>query len=118
MDETSLRRLLERALVNEPPIGPVARDSLRAGLKFRRRRRAWGVAASTAAVAAIAVAIPAVSGVFGNLPSAPGTRIPNRARGTVYVDAGANAVTPITATNTPGKPIRLGSGLYAIAITP
>ncbi len=105
MDETSLRRLLERALVNEPSIGPVARNSLRAGLKLRRRRRAWGVAGSTAVVAAIAASIPAVSGALGNIPSARGTRIPNRARGTtVYVDA--------------GKPIKLGNGLDTIAITP
>ena len=62
MDETSLRRLLERALVNEPSIGPVARNSLRAGLKLRRRRRAWGVDGSTAAVAAITASIPVVSG--------------------------------------------------------
>ena len=39
MDETSLRALLERALVPEPPIGPVAGNSLRAGIKLRRRRR-------------------------------------------------------------------------------
>jgi len=49
MDETSLRELLERALVPEPPIGPVVDNSLRAGIKLRRRlrlRAAAGVAAS------------------------------------------------------------------------
>ena len=62
MDETTLRRVLDGALVYEPPIGPVAQNALRAGIKRRRRRRVLGVAGSVAATAAIAVAIPAVTG--------------------------------------------------------
>ena len=61
MDETTLRRVLDGALVHEPPIGPVAQNALRAGIKLRRRRRVLGVAGSVAATAAIAVAIPAVT---------------------------------------------------------
>jgi hypothetical protein len=62
MDETTLRTVLDGALVHEPPIGPVAQNALRAGIKLRRRRRVLGVAGSVAATAAIAVAIPAVTG--------------------------------------------------------
>ena len=66
MDETSLRALLERALVPEPPIGPVADNSLRAGIKLRRRRRMRAAAGSAAAIAVIAVAIPVVTGALGH----------------------------------------------------
>jgi hypothetical protein len=67
MDETSLRRLLDSALVGRPPMGPVAHNALRAGLKLRRRRiqRAAGGAA---AVAIIAVTIPATIGILGHTP--------------------------------------------------
>ena len=67
MDETSLRALLERALVPEPPIGPVADHSLRAGIKLRRRRRMRAAAGGAAAIAVIAVAIPVVTGALGSI---------------------------------------------------
>ena len=67
MDETSLRALLERALVPEPPIGPVADNSLRAGIKLRRRRRMRAAAGVAAAIAVIAVAIPVVTGALGSI---------------------------------------------------
>ena len=66
MDEASLRALLERALVPEPPIGPVADHSLRAGIKLRRRRRMRAAAGGAAAIAVIAVAIPVVTGALGH----------------------------------------------------
>jgi hypothetical protein len=66
MDETSLRRLLDSVLVGRPPMGPVARNALRAGLKLRRRRRIQGAAGGAAAVAIIAVAIPATMGILGH----------------------------------------------------
>ncbi len=63
MDETSLRKLLDSALAHEPPIGPVAQKSLRAGIRLRRRRLALSATArALAAVAVIAVVIPAVNG--------------------------------------------------------
>jgi hypothetical protein len=68
MDETSLRRLLDSALVGRPPMGPVAHNALRAGLKLRRRRRIQGAAGGVAAVAIIAVAIPSTIGVLGHTP--------------------------------------------------
>ena len=110
MDEASLRALLERALVPEPPIGPVADNSLRAGIKLRRRRRMRAAAGGAAAAAVIAVAIPVVTGALGGTHRPP------------YRDDGAGgdrlrhaqqpaAVTPIsTITNTAGKPIRVGKG--------
>jgi hypothetical protein len=68
MDETSLRRLLDSALVGRPPMGPVAHNALRAGLKLRRRRRIQGAAGGAAAIAIIAVTIPATIGILGHTP--------------------------------------------------
>ena len=118
MDETSLRVLLERALVPEPPIGPVADNSLRAGIKLRRRRRMRAAAGGAAAIAAIAVAIPVVTGALGHT-AARRTGTTAQAE-TVYVVHNAGwFVTPIsTITNTAGKRIRAAKGAMAIAITP
>jgi DNA-binding beta-propeller fold protein YncE len=121
MDETWLRGVLERALVGEPPIGPVTRNSLQAGIKLRRRRRARGAAGSVAVVAVIAVAIPAVTGAFGSTSPVRRTGVQQAARGpTVYVANGStDTVTPITtASNTPGKPVKVGNEPWVIAITP
>jgi hypothetical protein len=68
MDETSLRRLLDSALVGRPPMGPVVHNALRAGLKLRRRRRIQGAAGGAAAAAIIAVTIPATIGILGHTP--------------------------------------------------
>jgi DNA-binding beta-propeller fold protein YncE len=113
MDETSLPALLEAAFGDdEPPTGPAGRNWLREGIRMRRARmrRAAGGAA---VIAAAAVAVPAVTGVFGNSTAAPGA-------GTAYVVIqGSGTVVPINlATNTPERPIHVGRSLYAIAITP
>jgi DNA-binding beta-propeller fold protein YncE len=138
MDETSLRGLLETAVGDEPPIGPVARDSLRAGIKLRRRARIRHAAAAAAVVAVMAAVLPAVTGVFGNTAAGPhpgaarqgtgdasnsggGTARPGAAaRGTAYViNSGGGTVTPIDlATNTPGKPIKVSGEPVAMAIAP
>jgi len=68
MDETSLRGLLDSALVGRPPMGPVVHNALRAGLKLRRRRRIQGAAGGAAAIAIIAVTIPATIGILGHTP--------------------------------------------------
>jgi S1-C subfamily serine protease len=68
MDETTLRRLMDGALAGEPPLGPVADNALRAGIKARRRR-ILSAAGSMAAAAAIAVAIPVVAGPLGAPPA-------------------------------------------------
>jgi Trypsin-like peptidase domain len=64
MDETTLRALLDSALTDEPPIGPVADKAMRAGSKLRRRR-VLSTAGSMAVAAAIAVVIPGVTGPLG-----------------------------------------------------
>jgi YVTN family beta-propeller protein len=115
MDETTLRRLLDSALVHEPPMGPVAQNALRAGIKLRRRRRIVGAARGVAVAAAIAVAIPAVT---RQLVTPPAGR--EHTQFTTYVtNSLSNTVTPIAAvSNTPGKPIKVGKRPSAIAITP
>ena len=119
MDETSLRELLDSALTREPPMGPVARNSLQAGIKIRRRRRALGAAGSAAAVAALAIAIPAVTGALRHTSAVPRAGIPSAP--IVYVASGerTDTVTAISAaTNTPAKPIKVGQAPDAMAITP
>src|SRR5215468_4462901 len=116
MDETTLRRLLEESVAQEPPMGPVAENSLRAGIRLRRRRVMW-VAGGVAAAAAVAVAIPVVTGPLGAPPA-------GRQHGTgqvaVYVGyLSSGSVTPISAgSDTPGKPIKVGKELYSMAVTP
>jgi DNA-binding beta-propeller fold protein YncE len=109
MDENSLRDLLERATVPEPPIGQMAQNALRAGIRLRHRRRLQGTAACAAAVVMIFAAAVAVAGAVGRSAAAP-----VQSSATVYVLSGSttrSTVTPIsTATNTPGKPIVVGSG--------
>jgi DNA-binding beta-propeller fold protein YncE len=126
MDETSLRGLLETALGDEPPIGPVARNSLRAGIRLRRRARIRRAAGGTAVVVAMAAVIPAVTGVLGNTAAGPhrgaARKVPLRAeaapKGTAYViNSGGGTVTPVNlATNTPGKPITVSGEPVAMAI--
>src|SRR5450755_2584220 len=118
MDETSLRELLDSALTREPPMGPVARNSLHAGIRIRHRRRALGAAGSAAAVAVVAIAIPAVTGALGNKAVVPSAGIPPVP--VVYaVNKISGTVTPIeTATGVPGRPISVGFRPRAIAITP
>src|SRR5580658_6282848 len=55
MDDTWARELLERATALEPPMGPIARNALRAGLRLRRRRRAQGAAVTAVAILAAGV---------------------------------------------------------------
>jgi hypothetical protein len=72
MDETQLRRLLDNALADEPPIGPVAQNALRTGIK-RRRRRALAAAGSAAVIAVAAVALPALTRSLGAPPASDGS---------------------------------------------
>jgi DNA-binding beta-propeller fold protein YncE len=127
MDEASVRRLLATAIGDEPPIGPVARNSMRAGIRLRRRMRVRRAAGGAAAVAVVAAAIPAASGAFENAPAGPRTaatpsvpRVPAVPTGTAYViSSGAGTVTPIDlATNTAGEPIDVSGEPIAMAVTP
>jgi DNA-binding beta-propeller fold protein YncE len=127
MDETLVRGLLETALGDEPPIGPVARNSLLAGIRLRRRARMRRAVSGAAAVAVVAAVIPAATGVFGNTSARPRTgappsvpKVPTVPRGTAYViDSGGGTVTPIDlATNTAGKPIDVPGEPIAMAVAP
>jgi len=127
MNEPWLRELLDRAVADEPPIGPVAVNSLRAWMKLRRRRRAQGSAMCVTAAAVIAAASLALTGAARNPATGPATA----ARpSTLYVlsiqargawDRSSGTLTPIpSATNVPGKPISLGAvgAPQIMAITP
>lgn len=119
MDETSLRELFERVVEPEPPIGTVAQNGIRAGIRLRRRRRAQRAVAGAAAVAVTCAAVAAATSLGGS----HGSPAASAGSGTAYV-LGYNlrvglhspgspakfsittAVTPIsTATNTVGTPI-------------
>jgi hypothetical protein len=92
MDETSLHKLLDSALAGRPPMGPVAHNALRAGLKLRRRRRIQGAAGGAAALAIIAAAIPATIGILGHTPGPAAGHRPGGLGGAPKFFAG---VTPV-----------------------
>ncbi len=124
MDEQWLRDLLDRTTAGEPPIGSLAADSLRAGIKRRRRRRAQGTVACVAAVALIGTAAVAATGAARH----PGTGAANHpASGpaeetgpsTTYVLSGEGNLYAIpNATKVRGKKILLPGGRHYMAITP
>jgi YVTN family beta-propeller protein len=62
MNELMLRELLEHAAAEEPPSGPLARNSLLLGIRLRRRRRAKIAASSVAVLAVAGVSAPALIG--------------------------------------------------------
>jgi DNA-binding beta-propeller fold protein YncE len=108
MDETSLRELLDRAVGQEPPMGPVAQNGLRLGIRLRRRRRIQRAVTGLAAAAVACTAVIAVTRVGGAPPAAVGG-----AGATVYVlgDRQNNAtVTPISAAaDVAGAPVTVRS---------
>jgi DNA-binding beta-propeller fold protein YncE len=115
LDDAELRVLLERALVSEPPLGPVVRGAVRAGVR-RRRRRVAGVAAGLIVVAAAAISVPGLTARPVTVPVTP----PSRA--TVYV---ANLVSPTAwvaripaATNRLGAHVPVGPWVDMLAVTP
>jgi len=125
MDETSVRRLLETAIGDEPPMGPVARNSLRAGIKLRRRARMRRAAGGAAVVIVSAAVIPAAIATLANTPvprhhasRPPGPWVPPN--GTAYViNSGGGTVTPIDlATSTAEKPIDVSGEPVAMTIAP
>jgi DNA-binding beta-propeller fold protein YncE len=127
MDETLVRGLLETALGDEPPIGPLARNSLLAGIRLRRRARMRRAVSGAAAVVVVAAVIPAATGVFGNTSARPRTgappsipEVPAVPTGTAYViDSGGGTVTPIDlATNTAEKPIDVPGEPVALTAAP
>src|ERR1700735_3844217 len=127
MDEALVRGLLETALGDEPPIGPLARNSLLAGIRLRRRTRMRGATGGVAAVVVVAAVIPAATGAFGNTSSGPRPeaplsvpKVPSVATGTAYgIHSGGGVVTPTAlATNTAGKPVDVSGEPVAMAVAP
>jgi DNA-binding beta-propeller fold protein YncE len=126
MDETSVRGLLAAALDDEPSIGPVARNSIRAGIRLRRRARVRRAAGGAAAVVVVAAVIPAVHGAFGHTSGGPHKapfsvpEVPRVPTGTAYViNSGGGTVTPIDlATSTAGKPIDIAGEPVALTAAP
>jgi DNA-binding beta-propeller fold protein YncE len=116
MDEIWLRELLDRAVASEPPMGTIAANSLRAGMRLRRRRRAQGTVACVAAVALIGTAAVAATGKAGNPAAAP-TKMTGPS--TVYVLSGEGNLYAIpNATKLRSKKILLPGGRQYMAITP
>jgi hypothetical protein len=95
--------------------GPVARNALQADIRPRRRHRARRIAGSLAAIAVIMSTISVAA-----LSHRPATvAAPSRPTGAIMYVAASNGVTPVTtATNTPGRPIKISAIPAAIAITP
>jgi DNA-binding beta-propeller fold protein YncE len=94
--------------------GPVAGDALQADIRPRRRRRARAIAGSLAAIAVIVAAISVAS--VSHHPASVATPRPT---GAIMYVAASDGMTPVaTATNTRGKPIKIGAIPAAIAITP
>ena len=92
--------------------GLAAHNALQADT--RPRHRARRIAGSLAAVAVIAATISVAS-----LSHRPATVAAPRPAGAIMYVAASNGMTPVTtATNTPGKPIKIGAIPAAIAITP
>jgi hypothetical protein len=95
MDEVYLRALLEHATSEEPSMGQLVGDSLRAGKKLAKRRRIEAAIAAGVGIALVAIAVPAALGALaparhttgpathrhGPPPPAP----VKTARGTAYV---------------------------------
>jgi hyaluronoglucosaminidase len=121
MDETWLRALLEQAVANEPPAGPVVSRSIAKGIRLRRRRRVrtgTSFAAFAAVIVAAGVAIP--THLTGSKPTPPSAAaIPP----TLYVvseflagPAEKGAVTPISAsTGAVGRVITTGESSSIIS---
>jgi DNA-binding beta-propeller fold protein YncE len=116
MDEIWLRELLDRAVASEPPMGTIAANSLRAGMKLRRRRRTQGTVACVAAAALIGTAAVAATGTGGNPAAGPAKMT---GPSTVYVLSGEGNLYAIpNATKVRGKKILLPGGRQFMAITP
>lgn len=121
MDESTIRALLDRATESEPPIGPVARNALRAGRQLRRRRRMAGTAALSGVAVVLAGGLPALTGAIR--PPAPPAHQGTGETAYVVVagspsDPGhpsLSSVVPVgVGTNKPGRPIGVAGGTYYV----
>jgi len=116
MDEPWLRDLLDRATTGEPPIGPLAINALRTGIKRRRRRRAQGTVACVAAVALIGTAAVAATGTTPNKAAGP-AKVTGPT--TTWVLSGEGNLYAIpNSTKLRSKKILLPGGRQFMAVTP
>jgi len=116
MDEPWLRDLLDRATASEPPIGPLAINALRVGVRRRRRRRAQGAVACVAAVALIGTAAVAAARTAGT-PAARPARVTGPT--TTWVLSGEGNLYAIpNSTKLRSKKILLPGGRQFMVITP
>ena len=121
MGETSLRAQLELAVSAEPPLGHLVSNSLQAGRKLRRRRRAIGAASLSAVAVVLVGAVPVLTAGgtnrHGGRPH-PAASEQAPETGTAFVATGVSTVVPISlATNTPGTPIQVPEGTDGPFIT-
>lgn len=100
MDEKSLRAMLDQAVAERPETPRLVPDSVRAGVRLRKRRRIEAAVGSIAAVAIIAAVVPAVAGSPGRPAAPPAVSGGQGSARIAYVWTGTNTVTPI----------RLGTG--------
>jgi DNA-binding beta-propeller fold protein YncE len=116
MDEPWLRDLLDRATASEPPIGPLAINALRVGIKRRRRRRAQGTVACMAAVALIGTAAVTTTRAPASPPAGPRKYT---GPSTTYVLSGEGNLYAIpNATKVRSRKTLLPGGRQVMAITP
>ena len=116
MDEPWLRDLLDRATTGEPPIGPLAINALRAGIRRRRRRRAQGTVACVAAAALIGTAAVAAARTSG--PPAARPAGVTGATTTWVLSGEGNLYAIPNSTKLRSKKILLPGGRQFMAITP
>jgi hypothetical protein len=104
MDEMAVRAALRRVVAaDEPPVGALVGEALRAGLRLRRRHRLQAAGACLAAVTAVAVGVPAVVAV-GRPPAATSADSAGGGRGPrvhVRLPAGFRMVPPVVPAQTP-----------------
>ncbi len=144
MDEASLRGLLSQVADAAPAPPDIVQDSLRSGIRLRRRRRVTTAAACLGVAAVIGAVIPAMNGT-GHHQQSPATHghstpppthhrkpagHPSPAtQQTLYIAGGtfagrsgvseAGTITPFSlSTDQEGSPIRVGQEAACLAATP
>jgi DNA-binding beta-propeller fold protein YncE len=117
MDETTLHGLLNRALTDEPPMGPVAEHALHRGRRIRRRRRILAASGTGAALAAVGLSVTVAIPAAGPPPAA--ALGPGPTEHTIYaVNEGTGEIMPITADGHLGSPIQTGQDLSPVVFSP
>jgi DNA-binding beta-propeller fold protein YncE len=95
MDETSLRAMFEQAVAERPPTPRLVPDSVRAGVRLRKRRRLEAAVGSVSAVALVSAVVMAAAGAFSPAATQPAGSAGHDGSGMAYVWSGTNMVTPI-----------------------